>query len=46
MEEVENQKYNWKLGDIFKNEEEFNKAKNEIKQMLKQLKIEKTKAIL
>ncbi len=38
MKEVENQKYNWNLQDIFKNEEEYNKSKNEIKQILKQIK--------
>ena len=38
MEEIENQKYNWNLQDIFKNEEEYNESKKEIKQILKQIK--------
>ena len=31
MQETKDQKYNWNLQDIFKNQEEFNKEKNEIK---------------
>ena len=38
MKEVENQKYNWNLQHIFKNEEEYNESKKEIKQILKQIK--------
>ena len=38
MKEIENQKYNWNLQDIFKNEEEYKKSKNEIKEILKQIK--------
>lgn len=38
MKEVENQKHNWNLQHIFKNEEEYNESKKEIKQILKQIK--------
>lgn len=38
MQKAKNQKYNWKLEDIFKNEEEFNKEKEEIKEILKEIK--------
>lgn len=43
MKDVNKQKYNWKLEDIFKNVEEFEKSKDEIKAIL--LKIEKYKGI-
>lgn len=29
MQEIKEQKYNWNLQDIFKNEEEFNKKKKQ-----------------
>ena len=38
MKEAEEQKYNWNLQDIFKNIEEFNKEKQEIQNILKQIK--------
>lgn len=38
MQETKEQKYNWNLKDIFKNEEEFNKEKNEIKEILEKIK--------
>ena len=38
MKEAEEQKYNWNLQDIFKNIEEFNKEKQEIQNILKEIK--------
>lgn len=38
MQETKDQKYNWNLQDIFKNQEEFNKEKNEIKEILEKIK--------
>lgn len=38
MQEKENFKYNWNLQDLFKNEDEFNKVKDEIKTILKEIK--------
>ncbi len=38
MQETEEQKYNWNLQDIFKNIEEFNKEKQEIQNILKEIK--------
>lgn len=38
MQETKEQKYNWNLQDIFKNQEEFNKEKNEIKEILEKIK--------
>ena len=38
MQETEEQKYNWNLKDIFKNIEEFNKEKQEIQNILKEIK--------
>lgn len=38
MQEIENQKYNWNLQDIFKNIEEFNAEKQEIQNILKEIK--------
>ena len=38
MEETKEQKYNWKLQDIFKNTEEFNNTKQEIQNILKEIK--------
>lgn len=38
MKETEEQKYNWNLQDIFKNIEEFNKEKQEIQNILKEIK--------
>ena len=38
MEETKEQKYNWKLQDIFKNIEEFNNTKQEIQNILKEIK--------
>lgn len=38
MQETKDSKYNWNLKDIFKNEEEFNKEKNEIKEILEKIK--------
>lgn len=32
------EKYDWNLGDIFKNEEEFNQTKNEIKYLMEKIK--------
>ena len=33
------EKYNWNLQDIFKNEEEFNKAKSQIRNLIEKIKI-------
>lgn len=38
MKEAKEEKYNWQLQDIFKNEEEFNTEKNAIKELLKEIK--------
>ena len=38
MQETKEQKYNWNLQDIFKNQEEFNKEKLEIQNILKEIK--------
>ena len=38
MQETEEQKYNWNLQDIFKNIEEFNKEKQEIQNILEEIK--------
>ena len=38
MQETKEQKYNWNLKDIFKNIEEFNKEKQEIQNILKEIK--------
>lgn len=38
MQEKKDQKYNWNLQDIFKNIEEFNKEKQEIQNILKEIK--------
>ena len=38
MQEIKEQKYNWNLQDIFKNEEEFNKEKEKIKNILEEIK--------
>lgn len=38
MQKAKDQKYNWKLEDIFKNEKEFNKEKDEIIEILKEIK--------
>lgn len=38
MKEKEEQKYNWNLQDIFKNIEEFNKEKQEIQNILEEIK--------
>lgn len=38
MQEIKEQKYNWNLQDIFKNEEEFNKEKEAIKNILEEIK--------
>lgn len=38
MEDIKNSKYQWNLQEIFKNEEEFNSNKNEIKILLKEIK--------
>lgn len=32
------EKYNWNFKDIFENEEEFNKAKNEIRELIEKIK--------
>ena len=38
MENKNDSKYRWNLQDIFKNEEEFNSDKNEIKDILEEIK--------
>ena len=38
MQETEEQKYNWNLQDIFKNIKEFNKEKQKIQNILKEIK--------
>ncbi|MCI8617530.1 MAG: oligoendopeptidase F [Clostridia bacterium] len=38
MQETKDSKYSWNLQDLFKNEEEFNKEKNEIKEILEKIK--------
>ena len=41
MQETKDSKYSWNLQDLFKNEEEFNKEKNEIKEILEKIKSRK-----
>lgn len=43
MQEIKEQKYNWNLQDIFKNIEEFNTEKQEIQNILKEIKTYKGK---
>lgn len=38
MKELKEQEYNWNLQDLFRNEEEFNKEKQEIQNILKEIK--------